>query len=197
MKPFWIKIGPVYASITTLLTEKKAKITLPNDKSSKTTIADKTVKIAGGDKLTPKGKSAAKLAKTGAGKGISPGGEGAGDADDLDAWIKSRQLLKPDDQLELTEAELGEEITKVLTPTNTNLVLNFVVYSFKEGTFVKIPPAGDTVTIFQLAGECSGCCIIGILALDFVLAKPWCDGLDRRYWLIRNQDILDSGVQPD
>ncbi|XP_037890367.1 uncharacterized protein LOC119637958 [Glossina fuscipes] len=110
-------------------TEKRAKITLPNDKSSKTTIADKTVKIAGGDKLTPKGKSAAKLAKTGAGKGKSPGGEGAGDADDLDAWIKSRQLLKPDDQLELTEAEL--------------------VYSFKEGTFVKIPPAGNTVTIFQ------------------------------------------------
>uniref|UniRef100_A0A1B0BCG1 Uncharacterized protein n=1 Tax=Glossina palpalis gambiensis TaxID=67801 RepID=A0A1B0BCG1_9MUSC len=121
--------------------EKKAKITLPNDKSSKTTIADKTVKIAGGDKLTPKGKSAAKLAKTGA--------KGAGDAGDLDAWIKSRQLLKPDDQLELTEAELGEEITKVLTPTNTNVVINFVVYSFKEGTFVKIPPAGNTVTIFQ------------------------------------------------
>uniref|UniRef100_A0A1B0BVQ1 Uncharacterized protein n=1 Tax=Glossina palpalis gambiensis TaxID=67801 RepID=A0A1B0BVQ1_9MUSC len=133
-------------------TEKKAKITLPNDKSSKTTIADKTVKLAGGDKLTPKGKSA-KLAKTGAGKGKSPGVEGAGDADDLDAWIKSRQLLKPDDQLELTEAELGEEITKVLTPANTNVVLNFVVYSFKEGTFVKIPPAGNTVTIFQLAGE--------------------------------------------
>uniref|UniRef100_A0A1B0BI05 Uncharacterized protein n=1 Tax=Glossina palpalis gambiensis TaxID=67801 RepID=A0A1B0BI05_9MUSC len=122
-------------------TEKKAKITLPNDKSSKTTIIDKTVKISGGDKLMPKGKSAAKLAKTGAGKGKSPGGEGAGDADDLDAWIKSRKLLKPDDQLELTEAELGEEITKVLTPTNTNVVLNFVVYSFKEGTFVKIPPA--------------------------------------------------------
>ncbi|KAI9576754.1 hypothetical protein GQX74_010736 [Glossina fuscipes] len=87
--------------------------------------------------------------KKGAGKGKSSGGEGAGDADDLDAWIKSRQLLKPDDQLELTEAELGEEITKVLTPTNTNVVLNFVVYSFKEGTFVKIPPAGNTVTIFQ------------------------------------------------
>ncbi|XP_037894806.1 uncharacterized protein LOC119640693 [Glossina fuscipes] len=94
-------------------TEKKAKITLPNDKSSKTTIAGKTVKIAGGDKLTPKGKCAAKLVgwKTGAGKGKSPGGEGAGAADDLNAWIKSRQLLKPDDQLELTEAELGEEIT--------------------------------------------------------------------------------------
>ncbi|KAI9575546.1 hypothetical protein GQX74_015577, partial [Glossina fuscipes] len=93
-------------------------------------------------------KSVAKLAKTGAGKGKSPGGEGAGDADDLDAWIKSRQLLKPDDQLKLTEAELGEEITKVLTPTNTNVVHNFVVYSFKEGTFVKISPA-DAVEVIR------------------------------------------------
>lgn len=76
--------------------------------------------------------------KTGAGKAKSPGGEGAGDADDLDAWIKSRQLVKPDDQLELTEGELAEEITKVLSPTNTNVVLNLVVYSFKEGTFVKV-----------------------------------------------------------
>uniref|UniRef100_A0A1A9VH11 Uncharacterized protein n=1 Tax=Glossina austeni TaxID=7395 RepID=A0A1A9VH11_GLOAU len=39
------------------------------------------------------------------------------------------------------------------------------------------------------------CCIIGILALDFVLAKPWCDGLNVRYWFIRGQDLLDSGVQ--
>uniref|UniRef100_A0A1A9VVK7 RING-type domain-containing protein n=1 Tax=Glossina austeni TaxID=7395 RepID=A0A1A9VVK7_GLOAU len=33
-----------------------------------------------------------------------------------------------------------------------------------------------------------GCCIIGILALDFVLAKPWCDGLNvislLRYFLM-------------
>lgn len=52
--------------------------------------------------------------------------------------MKSRQLLKPDDQLELTEAELSEEITRVLTVTNTNVIHNLVVYSFKEGTFVKV-----------------------------------------------------------
>uniref|UniRef100_A0A1B0BP83 Uncharacterized protein n=1 Tax=Glossina palpalis gambiensis TaxID=67801 RepID=A0A1B0BP83_9MUSC len=42
-----------------------------------------------------------------------------------------------------------------------------------------------------LAGECSYCCIIGILALDFVLAEPWYNGLDMRYWFIRSQDMLD------
>lgn len=63
---------------------------------------------------------------------------GGGDADDFDAWVKSRQLLKPDDQLELTEAELGEEITKTLTTTNTNVVENLVIYSFKEQAFIPV-----------------------------------------------------------
>ena len=66
------------------------------------------------------------------------GDAGGGDADDLDAWVRSRQLLKPDDQLELTEAELGEEITKVLTPTNTNVIHNLVVYSFKDEAFITV-----------------------------------------------------------
>ncbi|XP_017484570.1 PREDICTED: dynein intermediate chain 2, ciliary [Rhagoletis zephyria] len=79
--------------------------------------------------------------------------DGGGDADDLDAWIKSRQLLKPDDQLELTEAELGEEITKVLTPTNTNVVHNLVVYSFKDSSFVQLPIAGNTVTLLEMYGS--------------------------------------------
>lgn len=77
-----------------------------------------------------KGKGASTKTKAG-------GGDGGGD-DDFDAWMKSRQLLKPDDQLELTEAELAEEITKVLTVTNTNVLHNLVVYSFKEGTFVNV-----------------------------------------------------------
>ncbi|XP_017027731.1 dynein intermediate chain 2, ciliary isoform X1 [Drosophila kikkawai] len=81
------------------------------------------------------------------------GGGGGGDADDFDAWMKSRQLLKPDDQLELTEAELGEEITKVLTPTNTNVIRNLVVYSFKEGEFVPAPQPGNTVTLIAFTGN--------------------------------------------
>lgn len=90
--------------------------------------------------------------RTSKNKTDGPGG-GGGDADDFDAWMKSRQLLKPDDQLDLTEAELGEEITKVLTPTNTNIVRNLVVYSFKEGEFVPAPLPGNTVTLIAFAGN--------------------------------------------
>lgn len=52
--------------------------------------------------------------------------------------MKSRALLKPDDQLELTEAELNEEISKVLTIQNTNVVKNLVIYSFTEGGYVPV-----------------------------------------------------------
>ncbi|XP_064543240.1 dynein intermediate chain 2, ciliary [Drosophila montana] len=81
------------------------------------------------------------------------GGGGGGDADDFDAWMKSRQLIKPDDQLDLTEAELGEEVTKVLTPTNTNVLRNLVVYSFKEGEYVSAPLPGNTVTLISFPGN--------------------------------------------
>lgn len=53
-----------------------------------------------------------------------------------DSW--NRQLVKPDDQLELTEAELNEEVPKVLSSDNTNVSRNLVIYSFKEGGFVLV-----------------------------------------------------------
>jgi len=55
--------------------------------------------------------------------------------------------------LDLTEAELGEEVTKVLTPTNTNVIRNLVVYSFKEGEFVLAPIPGNTVTLIAFPGN--------------------------------------------
>ena len=57
--------------------------------------------------------------------------------DDYD-WHQSRQPVKPEDQLELTEAELSEEIVKVLDTENTNYVKNLVIFSFKEGGFVPV-----------------------------------------------------------
>lgn len=73
-------------------------------------------------------------------------------SDECESWMKSRQLNKPDDQLDLTEAELNEEIPKVLTTENTNIVKNLVIYSFKDGCFVNVPPPGNTVTLFQFEG---------------------------------------------
>lgn len=58
--------------------------------------------------------------------------------DEFDAWMKSKQLLKPDDQLDLTEAELSEEIPKMLTCDNPNIKTNLVVYSFKNGGYVHV-----------------------------------------------------------
>lgn len=52
--------------------------------------------------------------------------------------MKSRQLLRPDDQLDLTEAELSEEVPRILSCENTNVVKNSVIYSFKEGEFVAV-----------------------------------------------------------
>ena len=73
-------------------------------------------------------------------KSIVDGNQGG---DDFDSWAKSRQLLKPDDQLDLTEAELGEEVPKMLTCENTNVQRNLVIYSFKTGGYVSVQISGN------------------------------------------------------
>lgn len=72
--------------------------------------------------------------------------------DDCESWMKARQLIRPDDQLELTEAELSEEVPKVLTTSYANVVKNLVVYSFKDGGFVNVPLPGTTITLFEVEG---------------------------------------------
>lgn len=72
--------------------------------------------------------------------------------DDGHDWSRNKTLLRPDDQLDLTDAELSEEIPKILTTDNTNALRNLVVYSFKEGGFVPVPPQDNTVTLFQYIG---------------------------------------------
>lgn len=62
-------------------------------------------------------------------------------------------MVKPDDQLELTDAELAEEVNKVLTTTNTNVLRNLVVFSFKEGEFILAPMPGNTVTLISFPGN--------------------------------------------
>lgn len=53
-----------------------------------------------------------------------------------DAWNKP--LQKPDDQLDLTEAELAEEVQKTLTCVNTNVSRNLVAYSFRRGMYIPV-----------------------------------------------------------
>ncbi|XP_037941712.1 dynein intermediate chain 2, ciliary [Teleopsis dalmanni] len=81
------------------------------------------------------------------------GGQAAGgESGDMDIWMKSRQMIRPENQLDLTDAELSEEITKVLTTTNLNIPTNVVVYDFKERTFLPMPTPSNIVTLINFDG---------------------------------------------
>ncbi|KAM9408231.1 dynein, axonemal, intermediate chain 1, paralog 2 [Pholidichthys leucotaenia] len=69
-----------------------------------------------------------------------------------DEWTGGRALTKPPDQLQLTEDELKEEITKILTANNPHAPKNIVRFSFKERSFK--PTSGvDQMTVhFVLDG---------------------------------------------
>jgi len=45
--------------------------------------------------------------------------------------LQPKQLIKPDDQLELTDEELKVEFTRILTANNPHAPSNIVRYSFK------------------------------------------------------------------
>lgn len=54
--------------------------------------------------------------------------------------------------MELTDAELCEEIPKVLSAENRHLPQNLVIYSFKDGGYIPIPKTTNVVTIFEYEG---------------------------------------------
>ncbi|XP_056157734.1 dynein, axonemal, intermediate chain 1, paralog 2 [Lampris incognitus] len=59
-----------------------------------------------------------------------------------DGWNEGshgKTLIKPADQLELTEAELNEEFLRVLTANNPHAPQNIVRFSFKERSYKLIP----------------------------------------------------------
>ncbi|XP_044534053.1 dynein axonemal intermediate chain 1 [Gracilinanus agilis] len=71
----------------------------------------------------------------------------------LDEWAQSKSLLRPPDQLELTEAELKEEITRILRANNPHAPQNIVRFSFKEGTFKHISFVDQLAVHFSLIGN--------------------------------------------
>lgn len=54
--------------------------------------------------------------------------------------------------MDLNDAELCEEIPKLLSAENRHLPQNLVVYSFKDGGYVPIPRTTNVVTIFECEG---------------------------------------------
>ncbi|KAF6775766.1 hypothetical protein AHF37_04881 [Paragonimus kellicotti] len=64
-----------------------------------------------------------------------------------------KAILKPDDQLQLTEQELKEEVTRVLTATNPHAPQNIVRFNFKECQYRPIPQVDQTSVHFWLEGH--------------------------------------------
>ncbi|CAI5787930.1 dynein intermediate chain 1, axonemal [Podarcis lilfordi] len=70
-----------------------------------------------------------------------------------DEWAQAKTLIKPPDQLELTDAELKEEITRILTANNPHAPQNIVRYSFKERSYKQTSVVEQMATHFTLYGN--------------------------------------------
>lgn len=73
--------------------------------------------------------------------------------DDLDEWMQPKQLIKPDDQLELTDEELKVEFTRILTANNPHAPSNIVRYSFKEKCYKATSSVDQLAIHFALDGN--------------------------------------------
>ncbi|XP_075582460.1 dynein axonemal intermediate chain 1 [Pelecanus crispus] len=71
----------------------------------------------------------------------------------VDEWAAAKTLVKPPDQLELTEAELKEEFTRILTANNPHAPQNIVRYSFKERAYKPISYVDQMAIHFSLNGN--------------------------------------------
>ncbi|KAK9878543.1 hypothetical protein WA026_022440 [Henosepilachna vigintioctopunctata] len=77
----------------------------------------------------------------------------ASETSDFDDWKKSKQLLKPKDQLELPEAELKEILARVLVTTNPQKPDGLVEFSYSEGCFIEVPLPSNLVIAYRLKGS--------------------------------------------
>uniref|UniRef100_A0A8D0E4A4 Dynein axonemal intermediate chain 1 n=1 Tax=Salvator merianae TaxID=96440 RepID=A0A8D0E4A4_SALMN len=70
-----------------------------------------------------------------------------------DEWTQGKTLIRPADQLDLTEAELKEEITRILTANNPHAPQNIVRYSFKERAYRQTSVVDQLAVHFSLCGN--------------------------------------------
>ncbi|XP_029107800.1 dynein intermediate chain 1, axonemal-like [Scleropages formosus] len=95
--------------------------------------------------------AAAKLLKAAVKKQDEDDGTEVGDG--ADEWMQRKTLIKPPDQVDLTEAELKEEFTRILTTNNPHAPQNIVRYSFKERSYKRIGGIDQLAIHFMLAGN--------------------------------------------
>jgi len=70
-----------------------------------------------------------------------------------DDFMQGKQLVKPEDQLDLTEAQLKEEFTRILTANNPHAPQNIVRFSFKDRTFKQTSTVEQIAIHFALDGN--------------------------------------------
>ncbi|XP_035659289.1 dynein intermediate chain 2, ciliary-like [Branchiostoma floridae] len=99
---------------------------------------------------------ASKKASKGA-KGKTPRGKDMDDMSEMgevgDEWMQQKTMVKPDDQLELTEQEMKEEFTRILTANNPHAPQNIVRFSFKEKVFKQVASVDQLAIHFSLDGN--------------------------------------------
>ncbi|KAK1901266.1 Dynein intermediate chain 1 axonemal [Dissostichus eleginoides] len=96
-----------------------------------------------------------------------------------------KALIKPPDQLELSEAELKEEITRILTANNPHAPQNIVRYSFKERSYKPTSAVDQMAVHFVLEGS--------LLHEDSDEARR----LRAKEGLPEETVTVDTGVEPD
>ncbi|KAF7400370.1 hypothetical protein HZH66_005554 [Vespula vulgaris] len=106
---------------------------------------------------------------------------------DMD-WARAKTPLIPDDQLQLTEAELQEEIARVLTVHNTRVPDSLVEWSWKLREFIKLPDPPNIVTLLSIPGT--------ILRKDSEEAKTQLENHGEEF-TARQDDMLDKYADED
>uniref|UniRef100_H2YH09 Dynein axonemal intermediate chain 1 n=1 Tax=Ciona savignyi TaxID=51511 RepID=H2YH09_CIOSA len=70
-----------------------------------------------------------------------------------ESYVHGKTLVKPDDQLDLNEAELKEEFTRILTANNPHAPQNIVRFNFKERAFKQTSSVEQIAIHFALDGN--------------------------------------------
>ncbi|XP_071455026.1 dynein intermediate chain 2, ciliary [Hetaerina americana] len=73
--------------------------------------------------------------------------------EDGDISAKGKNLIRHPDTVDLNDDDLKEEITRVLTITNTNIPENLVIFSHKEKGFEIAPPPSNHCELMHYDGD--------------------------------------------
>jgi len=105
--------------------------------------------------------------------------------------------VRPESQLQLTDAELKEEITRVLTGDDPNIPKNISKYNFKDRCYKPDPPGQSEHMAVQFS--INGCSLHEESgehkAQEQYLAKKAEDAADER--MAMEQDMKDNGEDPN